>query len=315
MTKAQKVNHVGVDVCKEKLDVSHPQWPQPRAFSNTAAGLKKLIALLSGGNVHLVCEPTGGYERLLLKTAHNAEIPISLVNARQVRDFAKAQGKLAKTDALDALVLRQFGEVFAPKPTAPKSALGERLSDITRLKDHLTREMAALKNRLEKNHDRFVKTELKSLLAIYQRRIEKCALELSKLINSDAELREKKKRIESITGLGEGTSTVLISEMPELGTLSDKEASSLAGVAPFNCDSGSKKGQRRIRGGRSLVRRSLYMPALSATRFNPILREFYTGLIARGKAHHVAITAVIRKLIRLVNRLLSDPEFEPQKAA
>lgn len=305
--------YLGVDVCKAKLDGYDPRTGQFHCFPNTPKGVRALFEELAGGEgiLQLVCEPTGGYEKALIAEAHRRGIPVSAVNPRQVRDFARAKGQLAKTDAIDARILSEYGSALEPAPQQPPSAVQEKLSAVVRRKDTLVRQLAREKNALEKVTDAFVKADLKVCIAHLERRIARCEAQLSELIEADAELRAKRDKLTQVKGIGVAAATVLIAEVPELGTISDKQASSLIGVAPLNRDSGKWRGQRTIHGGRSLVRRSLYMPALCAAHHNPILREFYQGLIARNKPHHVALTAVIRKIICLTNRILADPDFQP----
>lgn len=311
----QKKYYIGVDISKAKLDFYHPETKRFWTVSNTPTTVKSTLQKISKtlNKIHIICEPTGGYERTILNQAWNLKIPISLVNPNRARAFAEAMGIVAKTDAIDSAVLSRFGETIEPKPFYKPTPLKEKMSAITRIKDRFTRQAASQKTALKNVTDNFVKKELKQQIQNLDRAILRCQKQLDKLIESDQELVDKKRKIESVKGLGISASTVFLSEMPELGKITDNQASALVGVAPYNKDTGKQTGKRHVRGGRSLVRRSLYMPALSATNHNPILKKFYDRLIATGKPHHVAITAVIRKLVRLVNRLLSDPNFEPIK--
>ena len=310
-----KKYYIGVDVSKDKLDFYDPRSTHCWTVPNTPVKIKETFfdLLEKQNNIHLICEPTGGYERTLLAQAWEQNTPISLVNAKRARAFAEALGIVAKTDAIDSMVLARFGKSIKPAPLVKPTPLQEKMSAITRIKDRFTKQLAAQKTALQKVTDRFVKKELNTQIQNLNRAVTRCQNELDALIESDKKLLEKKRRIESIKGLGQSASTVFISEMPELGTISDNQASALVGVAPFNKDTGTHRGKRHVRGGRDLVRRSLYMPALCATNHNPILKEFYDRLIAKGKPHHVAITAVMRKLVCLVNRLLADPDFEPKQ--
>jgi len=311
----QNKHYIGVDVSKDKLDFYHPKTKRSWTVTNTPSKVKSELLKLSKqqDEIHLICEPTGGYEKCLLAQALELNIPISLVNPKRARSFADALGISAKTDAIDATVLSRFGESITPAPRVKPTALQEKMSAIARIKDRFTRQAAAQKTALQKVTDSFVKKQLKTQIQSLERAIARCQKQLDTLIAKDSVLREKKLKIESIKGLGLAASTVFLSEMPELGAITDNQASALVGVAPFNKDTGTHSGKRHVRGGRHLLRRSLYMPALCATNHNPILKEFYGRLITKGKPHHVAITAVIRKLVRLVNRLLSDPNFEPIK--
>ena len=312
MKQETKPQYLGVDVCKAKLDVFSPHWNQTRVYPNTAAGLRRLGQDLRDhpGRVHLVCEPTGGYERPLLAMAFANGIDISAINALRVRSFAHAKGLLAKTDEIDAEVLSAFGAVFAPSPAPVPCALQQALSSTLRRRESLMRQLVREKNALEKATDSFVKADVRATIGFLERHIAKCDQRMLELIGADQALSAKRQRLEQVRGVGSVTACMLLAELPELGRLTDNQISTLVGVAPLNNDSGPRRGRRSVKGGRAMVRRGLYMPALAAVRFNPILRAFYRRLIERGKPHHVAITAVIRKLIRLLNRMLARPDFQ-----
>ena len=313
MKTSKQRYYLGVDVSKCKLDVYDPLAGQFQTFPNTEKGVKALFAGILGdhGEAHVICEPTGGYERKLVAEAHRKGVALSAINPRQVRDFARAKGQLAKTDAIDAKVLSDYGRAFDPPGQQAPRACQERLSAIVRRKDRLVGQMASEKNALEKATDRFVKADIKAGITYLKRRVARCDQEIAKLIESDAELAAKRDKLIQVKGVGPGVAAVLLAEVPELGEISAKQASSLVGVAPLNRDSGKWRGKRSIHGGRFLVRRSLYMPALSACSHNPILRDFYRSLVDRNKPHHVAIVAVMRKMICLMNRILADPDFQP----
>jgi transposase len=305
---------VGIDVSKEKLDV-YDKKNGSRVVVNIRFKIMVLLRKLQrnqdGARLHLICEPSGGYEKTVVEAALKAGIDISVVNARQVRDFAKAQGKLAKTDAIDAQVLTDFGTLFNPRLKEAQSPTAKALSAVVRHRDKVMRQLSGQRTALQKIDDRFVRKEMKLSIRCLENSIKRCDAEIKGLIKSDAEMKEKKRRMEQVTGIAQVASSVLIAEVPELGKLSEREVSSLIGVAPFNRDSGRWRGTRTIQGGRGRVRRALYMPAMCAIRHNPILKAFYNKLIARNKPHKVAITAVIRKLICLLNRILADPNFKP----
>jgi transposase len=313
MKDPNKKQCVGVDVSKDKLDVHERGWKKPRSFPNTPSGIKKMFSSFSQNSerMHIICEPSGGYEKIIIASAFELNIDISSVNPRQVRDFARAKGQLAKTDSIDAKILTEYGEVFRPRVLIQPTITQSQLSAAVRRKDVLVRKLASEKIASGKADDPFTVRSIKSSMSHLAKLIERCDKQISKLIESDDSLREKQSKLLQIKGVGLGSTSVLLAELPELGTLTDKQISSLVGVAPMNRDSGQWRGSRTIHGGRSLVRRSLYMPALCAARFNPILRDFYQNLIARNKPHHVALTAVIRKLVCLLNRILADPSFIP----
>ena len=313
MKPSKDTYYIGIDVSKAKLDLFDPRSGQYRCYPNTKTGLKRLLckACELPGKPHIICEPSGGYEKLLLEQAHEQGIAISAINPRQIRDYARAKGQLAKTDAIDAKLLSDYGETFKPDAQTPASPVLQELSAVVRRKQALTRQLVREKNALEKATDKFVTADIKLSLNHIKKRIARCDERIKELISSDEDLKSKSKRITAIKGLGPTAAAVLIAEVPELGSITDKQAASLVGVAPLNRDSGKWRGQRTIHGGRHIARRALFMPALSSVTHNPILRDFYRGMIKRNKPHHLAMTAVMRKIVCLVNKTLSDPNFNP----
>ncbi|MHC5066918.1 MAG: IS110 family transposase [Planctomycetota bacterium] len=245
MKLSTRTYYLGVDVCKAKLDGYDPRTGQFHSFSNTPKGLRALFAEFGSGEVHLVCEPTGGYEKALIDEAHRRGIAVSVVNARRVRDFARAKGQLAKTDAIDARTLSEYARVFEPAPQQAPSPVQDKLSAAVRRKDTLVRQMAREKNALEKATDSFVKADLKVCISHLKRRIAKCDNRIRELIESDAGLREKREKLIRVKGIGPAAAAVLIGEVPELGSITDKQASALIGVAPLNRDSGKWRGCQR----------------------------------------------------------------------
>lgn len=313
MKPSEKTYYIGVDVSKAKLDLYDPRSGKYQCYPNKKTGLRRMLNQITKlpGAAHIVCEPSGGYEKLLISLAHEAALTISAINPRQIRDYARAKGQLAKTDAIDAKLLSDYGAAFQPEAQAPASPVLEELTAVVRRKEVLTRQLVREKNAYEKCSDKFVKADIRMSLNHIKKRIERCENRIKELIASDDEIKAKSERITAIKGLGPTAAAVLIAEVPELGSISDKQASGLVGVAPLNRDSGKWRGQRTIHGGRRIARRALFMPALCCTAHNPILKDFYRGLIGRGKPHHVAMTAVMRKIVCLVNKTLSDPNFKP----
>lgn len=313
MKTTTDIHYLGVDICKAKLDVFSPHWNQTRVYANTKVGLRRLRAALRDhpGAVHLVCEPTGGYEKALLAMAFANQLPISRVNALRVRAFAIANGHLAKTDQIDARVLAALGKALTPAATEEPLPIQQEISTILRHRENLMRHFVRERNALEKATDSFVKADLRASIAFLKRHLAKCDKRVASLIDNDPSMRARRDRLTLVKGIGRSTACLLLGELPELGRLADNQISALVGVAPLNNDSGPRRGRRSVRGGRAMVRRGLYMPAMCGARFNPILRDFYQRLISRGKPHHVAITAVMRKLIRLLNRLIAQPTFVP----
>lgn len=313
MKDQQKINYVGVDVSKDFLDVYHPAWESTRRFANSVQGLRRLLAAIAkeSGLSHVIVEATGGYEKALARACGKEKILLSVLNPRQVRDFAKATGLLAKTDAIDARVLSEFGRRLEPSPRLPATPHQEQLTETVRRRDALVSIRSMQKTQLEKATDAFVRKDIQSLIVVLDKRVAKLDAQITSLIRSDAALQAKRLRLEQAQGVGPVLSSTLLAEIPELGTLTDREISSLAGLAPFNRDSGTHKGRRMIIGGRGRIRRALYMPTLCAVNRNPVLAAFYQRLIGKGKPHHVALTAAMRKLVCLLNRMLADPDFKP----
>jgi len=311
MSQNTNTYYVGVDVAKRKLDVNlrDTNFVVENSLREIKVFLRKLRS--ESTSIHVVCESTGGYERLLLDTCFMLGISVSAVNPRQVRDFARAKGKLAKTDSIDAAILTQYGECFEPPANEPPSRGQRELSTAVRRRAHIVKLLAGEKNAWEKAFDRFVKADIKAMIASLKRRLASCEKHIEKLIASDSDLKFKQSRIMLPKGLGKVAASVILAEMPELGKITDKQAACLAGLAPMNRDSGKWRGTRTIQGGREIVRKTLYMPALTAVRHNAVLKQFYEQLMERGKPFRVAITAVMRKLICLVNRILTNPQFIP----
>ena len=297
---------VGVDVSKDSLDVAIGPGKEIITFTNDQKGVDTLIKKLSRiGPELIVLESTGGYERLATSSFVEARLPVVIVNPRQVRDFAKSAGILAKTDAIDARVIARFAAAVKP--------------DIRQLKDHETSELTALVTRRRQIIDMIVaesnrlklankrnKKDIKDHIRWLEKRLDKIETDIGKAIQNSPIWRCKDNILQSVPGIGPVTSATLICDLPELGVLNPKKIAMLAGLAPLNCDSGKFKGRRRIWGGRASVRSGLYMATLAAIRCNPAIKGFYQRLIAAGKCHKVAATACMRKLLIIVNAMLRD---------
>jgi transposase len=293
------------------LDLSLAGQP-PCRHANDAAGITTLIKLLKKlpQPVQVICEPSGGYERDLLEALWAAGLAVSLVHAARVRAFARAQGLLAKTDPIDAVVLREFGELLHPKTLAAPSPERDRLAALVQRREQLVNILSTEEQRQAQARDAVVKKMSERLLRELQTQIEQMDALIETQIASDVTLKGQSERLQQVKSIGPVTASTLLAELPELGTLSRNESGALAGVAPYNRDSGAHCGRRTIRGGRVRVRRVLYMAAVVATRFNPILKAFYDRLVKAGKPKKLALTAVMRKLIVLLNHLLKYPQFK-----
>jgi len=314
-TPAPAPTCLGLDIAKRTLDLSvHPALSQ-RAYANDAAGHAALVAALHlvAGPIQIICEATGGYEKLLLGALHAAQVPVTLVNPRHVRDFARAKKLLAKTDALDAAVLAEYGRLFQPAPTVARTPAQQRLSALVTRRQELLEFLTQEQHRAEHQHDAFVIKKARSLTTTLRRHLEQLEEEIAALEKADAKLAGQVHRLTGIQGVGQRTAWLLLAALPELGTLRRGQAAALAGLAPYNHDSGPQRGQRHIAHGRPLARRALYMAALVAARYNPVLRPFYQRLRAAGKPAKVALVALMRKLAELANLLLKSSSFELSK--
>ena len=293
---------VGIDVAKAKLDifVNGEAWQA----DNTSAGIGELIVRLRKlAPAWIVLESTGGYESLVLGELYAAGLPVSRVNPGRVREFAKSIGQLAKTDNLDARLLAKYAEMVRPALVKLPSEEEQALAALVSRRRQLLEMRVAEQNRLEtaaKKLREGIRTHIDWLNAEVKR-IEK---DMDDFIQQTPLWREKDELLKSVPGIGSITACTLLSELPELGHLDRKEIASLAGVAPFNHDSGRMRGKRRIRGGRTLVRSTLYMATLAAIRFNPVIRTFYNRLVSAGKEKKVAIVASMRKLLTILNAIL-----------
>ena len=295
--------HVGIDIAKATLQMDL----RGRQFEihNDPSGLAKLCGQLQPpGAFHIICEATGGYERPLVHAMHQAGIRISVINAAQVRDAAKAQGQRAKNDRIDARMLTDYGQRFQPKPTAPLSQIQQQLTSLTVWLKQLILAQSSLKTIAEHQDSPFVQKQHQKLLDYHQSQIKHTEKQIKKLMESDQELTRRFECLDAIRGVGFRTAVAVLAHMPELGQMNRGQAAALAGLAPWTRDSGSMKGKRCIGGGRSQVRHALYMSALSAAQCNPILKIVYQRLRAAGKPVKVALTAVMRKLIGYMNAQL-----------
>ena len=303
-----QITYLGLDISKNKLDLAGVDIKH-LTFENNNKGIGQLLKFLSKlTSLHLVLEPSGGYERMAILAFEKANIPVCKVDPYQVRSFARSMGKLAKTDKIDAIILALFGTERRPRVMKPHDAMLENLRMLYDRRQHLVHSQVQESNRLETALPAMRQHLDASLKFIAQQLLEIEAL-IKNLIASNEEIRKKADRLKSVKGVGDQTARALIVHMPELGDLTDKESAALVGVAPYNKDSGKHSGYRSIRGGRYHVRNVLYMAAVAASRSNPILKTFYHRLIANGKKPKVALVAVMRKLIILLNKLIKNPNF------
>lgn len=298
---------VGIDVAKDKLDLAHSGQSGLLTVANDPAGIKTIIQICrSVSATTIVVESTGGLERPLTDALLEAGLPVALVNPSQVRHFAKGLGILAKTDALDARVLMVFAEKASPKLLAQRSKNQVELDALVTCRRQLIHVRTEQSNRLGTTTSKPAQKALQAVLKTADRQIGALNAKIQKLIESDDDMNRQNELLKTVPGIGEVTSATLLAELKELGTTGRRQISALVGVAPYNRDSGRLRGQRSIRGGRTTVRSTLYLAALVATRFNPVIKAFADRLRAAGKRPKVIIVACMRKLIVILNVMLRE---------
>lgn len=302
------ITYLGLDISKLTLELSPHPGLRRRAFPNDPPGHRALLTVLRrlGGPVQILCEATGGYEHHLLQTLHRAAIPVTLLNPRRVRDYARASGLLAKTDRLDAAVLADYGRAFTPAPTPPPGPVQQRLQSLVTRRQELLQLLGQEQLRAEHHHDPFVIRQARRLVRTLQQHLVQIEAELATLQHAAPTLDAQVQRLSAIQGVGQRTAWLLLAALPELGTLGRGQAAALAGLAPYNHDSGPQRGQRHIAHGRALARTALYMAALVAARHNPVLKGVYQRLRTAGKPAKVALVALMRRLVELANLLLKS---------
>ncbi len=300
--------HVGIDVSKRRLDVCLVPDGEVFTVANDQEGVDELLSRLAepGVSVELVVlEATGRYERLAATSIAAAGIPVAVVNPRQARDFAKAIGKLAKTDRIDAFVLARFAEAVDPSPSTIPDEEARHLQYILARRRQLLSMLVSERNRLQMSPEAF-KGRVEAHMRWLEKEIERTDRGLDEAIGASATFEKNEALLRSVPGVGRVLARTLIAELPEVGKLTHKRLCALVGVAPFNRDSGQGRGKREVWGGRAPVRAALYMGALVATRHNPHIKEFYERLLAAGKPKKVALVACMRKLLSILNALMRD---------
>jgi transposase len=299
--------YVGIDVSKDHLDLHARPSGATARVGNDPDGVAALAARPDvRAAARVVVEAPGGYEHPLAAALAAAGLPVAVVNPRQVRDFARATGRLAKTDALDAAVLAHFAEAVRPDPRPLADADTRRLAELVDRRRQLLGMRAMESNRLARAADRGVRSDIEAHLRWLGGRIDRADAELAAAVEASPVWRANDDLLRTIPGVGPVVSRTLLAELPELGALTRQQVAALAGVAPLNRDSGRRTGRRSTAGGRAGVRTALYQAALSARRFNPALRAFADRLAAKGKAAKVVLVAVARKLLVIANAVLRD---------
>jgi transposase len=300
----EQLVYCGVDIAKSYLDAAIGK--EKRRLTNDGSGHREFIKWIKQieGQAQVICEPSGGYERVFVQALARRRIKISLVQANRVRQFARAAGILAKTDRIDAQVLCAFGAAMKPPIVTVSNLEQGQLRELESQRRHLSRLLVMEQNRGARLGEASVQRLNRRLIKQIQKQIEQLDLLIKNQIDQSPELSTKVQKLTSISGVGPRTAALLLAQMPELGQLNRREVAALVGVAPFNRDSGKRRGKRTIFGGRRAVRNGLYMAALVAARHNPILRSFYLRLRASGKLPKLALTATMRKLLIVLNSSL-----------
>lgn len=297
---------VGIDVSKEYLDIAEFPGGRTSRAPNEETAIEQLSeALLTLSPQLIVVEATGGLEQALVMALAEKGLPIRVLNPRQVRDFAKATGKLAKTDKMDALALGQFAALLKPELRPLKSKSTQALSAWVKRRQHLVHMQTGERNRCHKERNLAVKAHIQASLAGLKAQIKDVEAQISKCIALDEGLKAKARQLQSVPGIGPVSTSMLLAELSELGQLNRKQIAHLVGVAPLNADSGQWKGQRRVWGGRASVRQSLYLATFVAKQYNPVIKAFFDRLIASGKPFKVSMVACMRKLLVILNTMLA----------
>jgi len=301
-----KERHIGIDVGKDTLDIYIHEKQHHWVAENSPEGIQKLVRQLRRYKLtRVVVESSGGYERGFVEAATAASLPIVIAQAIMVRQFAKAQGVLAKTDKIDARIIAEFGAVMKPPVRELPSKQVRLIKDLLLRRRQLIAARTQELNRQQKAQ-KITLPSHKRLLKALDKEIEWVKNRLVKAVDEVEQWQDTRALLATVPGIGDGVIFTLLGDMPELGLLNKKQIAALAGLAPFNRDSGRMRGKRRIRGGRASVRTVLYMAVLSAIQYNPVIREFYERLVSQGKHSKVALTACMRKMITILNAMVRD---------
>lgn len=299
-----KETFIGIDVARNSLEVAVRPTGEQWQVSNQTAGMAELLERVRAFRPRLiVLEATGGWELPLLGLLGSAGLPVVAVNPRQVRDFAKATGKLAKTDAIDAQVIAHFADAVRPVVRPLPDAETQALSALVARRRQLVEMLTAEDNRL-RNATTAIRADIQEHIDWLRKRLQGLEHELSQALRTSPLWREQEDLLRSVPGIGPVVTVTLLADLPELGNLGRKQISALVGLAPLNRDSGTMRGRRTVWGGRSTVRAALYMAALVGTRSNPVLKALYARLLAAGKPKKLALTACMHKLLIILNALL-----------
>ena len=298
---------VGIDVSKDALDLYIRPLGLTAQFANDSSGHDELIAFLKGHPLKLIAlEASGGYEKVLVAELASRSLPITVINPRQIRDFAHAAGLLAKTDRLDAAIIARFADVMQPELRPVPSEEATALAELVSRRRQLIGLRTAEQNRLKQARAKKVRHSIMNLLRAIQKQLDALDDDLDQIIRNSPVWREKDNLLKSTPGVGPVTARTLLADLPELGTLNRQAIAALAGLAPLDDSSGLRQGKRAVWGGRAAVRSALYMATLTAVKNNPLISAFYQRLCSKNKPPKIALTACARKLLTLLNAMLKN---------
>jgi len=298
---------IGIDVSKKKLDIAIYSKKKTKQFENSSKGIKSLVKYVSNLSPTLiVMEATGAYHFLCLAEFMNHSLPTSVINPRQARDFAKATGHFAKTDAIDARVLAHFAQAIRPEQRVKLNEQTIKLNELIRRRSQIIKMTISESNRLESSFSKSLNQSIKKHIKFLDTQKSLIEKEIDSLVDENSFMTEQEELLTTVPGVGKIVARTLMAELPELGQLKSRKISALVGLAPLNRDSGFSKKRRMICGGRARVREVLYMACLSAMRWNPILKSFASKLKESGKPFKVVITAVMHKLIVILNAMVRE---------
>lgn len=299
--------YVGVDIAKASFDLVQHETGEYRKFQYNDTEVEKCVKWLVSLKPSLVLmEATGGYETVLLNELLANSLPAKVINPKRIRDFAKAMGKLAKTDKIDAAVIAEYAATFQPPPQKNVDELAEKIKGLAARRRQLVAMRTQEKNRREHVRDKGIAKSIKAMIALMDKEIAKIDKQIKSDIDQSPKLKKKAELLKSMPGIGSQTAMLLSCQLPELGLLNRRQIAALAGLAPMNRDSGQFRGRRMIGGGRGHIRQLLYMPTLAAIRHNPKIANYYQGLLARGKIKMVAVAAAMRKMLTILNSMAAN---------
>jgi len=316
-TKSKKMQgvNVGIDVGKAQLDIFIYERGVYFSVENNVQGIRKGLGRLGRYSVErIVIEATGRYEHAFVDMALDKDLPVVIANPLQVRRYAGAIGQLAKTDEIDSRLIAEYAAIIQPQVRKHKSKIILKIKDLLARRRQLIEMMTMEKNRRQ-IMPAFLKADIQRVIDHLQRQLEKVDKQLNLLVEKEEAWRQKRTILLSMPGIGPVVVNTLLGDLPELGALTNKQIAALTGVAPYNRDSGSLRGKRRIRGGRSTVRTTLFMAVLTSVQHNPVIKHFYQRLVAAGKHKKVALTACIRKMVIMLNAMIRDGKMWQENIA